>query len=578
MRKGNGGIIGPLNNPTQTIAAGMWSMDEQQQNLGARNWPGTPAASKPNAPSFSNSAVFTASISGATMTVSAIATGALAVGQVISGVGVTQYTIITAQLTGTTGSTGTYTVSKGQTVSSVSMSSTVVITSITSSTSSVQIPFVTGYDGGSPITAVTARVYLGSSQVGTASGTTSPLTVTGLPNSTVYSVTLTATNAIGTSTASTGPYFQTPAVPAAPTIGSASLVSGSIQVSFTPPTSNNGSTITGYTAVSSPSGITTSGASSPITMSGLAPGTSYTFTVYATNTVGNGASSAASNSVTTASPSASGGTVSYDGAYTVLTFNSSGTLTVTGGTLSMDALVVGGGGGGSGGGSGPSGAGGGGLIYQQNRSFASGTYAIVIGAGGTGASSSYTTGTDGVSTTVASILTAVGGAKGGTMRGGPPNYDGTNGFSGGSGSGAASGGLTTWTGGVATQPSQSGDSGTYGFGFAGGVANSTNMGAGGGGAGQVGGNANATTLYGNGGNGKSVGIVLAASPVYYAGGGGGQNGGGGVGGLGGLGGGGNSAQRGGGSAGGTNLGGGGGGSDGAANGGGSGVAIFRFLT
>lgn len=299
MRKGNGGIIGPLNNPTQTVAAGIWSMDEQQQNLGARNWPGVPAASKPNAPSFSNSATFTASISTSTMTVSAIATGTLAVGQVISGVGVTQYTIITAQLTGTTGSTGTYTVSIDQTVASTSMSSSVVITSITSTTSSVQIPYITGYDGGSPITAITAKVYLGSSQVGTASGTSSPLTVTGLPNSTVYSVTLTATNAIGTSIASTGPYFQTPAVPNAPTIGTATLVGANASVTFTPPTSNNGSTITSYTVTSSPGGITASGASSPITVTGLGSTTAYTFTVKANNVVGASAASAASNSITT---------------------------------------------------------------------------------------------------------------------------------------------------------------------------------------------------------------------------------------------------------------------------------------
>jgi hypothetical protein len=171
MRKGNGGIIGPLNTPSQAAAGGMWSMDEQQQNLGARQWPGTPAATKPNSPSFANSATFTASIATNVLTVSAIATGTLAVGQVISGVDVTQYTIITAQLTGSAGSTGTYTISiaAGSPVSSRSMSSSVVITSITAPTSSVQIPFITGYDGGSPITAITAKVYAGST-VYTASG------------------------------------------------------------------------------------------------------------------------------------------------------------------------------------------------------------------------------------------------------------------------------------------------------------------------------------------------------------------------------------------------------------------------
>jgi len=62
--------------------------------------------------------VFTAAIAGTTMTVSAISSGALAVNQTLSGTGVMPYTKITAQLTGTTGSTGTYSVSKSQTVSS----------------------------------------------------------------------------------------------------------------------------------------------------------------------------------------------------------------------------------------------------------------------------------------------------------------------------------------------------------------------------------------------------------------------------------------------------------------------------
>ena len=298
MRKGNGGIIGPQNRTTSTVAAGIWSMDEQQQSLGARNWPGTPAASVPNAPSFANSATFTASISTNVMTVSAIASGTLAVGQVVSGSGVTQYTTITAQLTGTTGSTGTYTVSYGQTVSSTSMSSTVVLASIITATSSVQIPFVTGYDGGSPITGVTATIYNGASVAKTVTGTSSPLTATLLPNSTVYSVTLTATNAIGTSTASTGPYFKTPAVPDAPTIGTATLNGSNVDVAFTPSTNNNGSTITSYTATSSPGGITASGSSSPISVTGLSSNTTYTFTVKANNAVGASAASAASNSVT----------------------------------------------------------------------------------------------------------------------------------------------------------------------------------------------------------------------------------------------------------------------------------------
>ena len=72
-------------------------------------------------------AVFTASVALTTMTVTAITSGTLLIGQTISGSGVTTATI-TAQLTGTTGSTGTYTVSASQTVSSTTISSSFAIT------------------------------------------------------------------------------------------------------------------------------------------------------------------------------------------------------------------------------------------------------------------------------------------------------------------------------------------------------------------------------------------------------------------------------------------------------------------
>lgn len=62
----------------------------------------------------------TAAISGTTMTVSAVASGTLYVGQTVQGAGVTSGTIITALGTGT-GGTGTYTVNKSQTVASETM-------------------------------------------------------------------------------------------------------------------------------------------------------------------------------------------------------------------------------------------------------------------------------------------------------------------------------------------------------------------------------------------------------------------------------------------------------------------------
>jgi hypothetical protein len=61
---------------------------------------------------------------------------------------------------------------------------------------------------------------------------------------------------------------------------------------------------TSYTALSTPGSITASGSSSPITVSGLTAGTAYTFQIRATNSVGTGGYSAASNSVTPVVPTA----------------------------------------------------------------------------------------------------------------------------------------------------------------------------------------------------------------------------------------------------------------------------------
>jgi len=76
--------------------------------------------------SYSSTASFTASISGTTMTVTAVASGALSVGQVFTGTGVTAGTSITAFVSGT-GNTGTYTVSTSQTVASTTMTVTQVV-------------------------------------------------------------------------------------------------------------------------------------------------------------------------------------------------------------------------------------------------------------------------------------------------------------------------------------------------------------------------------------------------------------------------------------------------------------------
>lgn len=91
--------------------------------------------------------------------------------------------------------------------------------------------------------------------------------------------------------------------PDVPTGVSATAGIESSQVSFTAP-GDNDSPITSYTVTSTPGGIEATGTASPITVTGLTAGTAYTFTVVATNAIGDSNPSSASNSVTpTSAPS-----------------------------------------------------------------------------------------------------------------------------------------------------------------------------------------------------------------------------------------------------------------------------------
>ena len=152
-------------------------------------------------------------------------------------------------------------------------------------------------DGGSAITGYTVTANTGATTTAAASATS--VVVTGLTNGTSYTFTVTATNGVGTGPASAPSNAVTPlAVPGAPTGVTATRGNASATVSWTAPASTGGSAITSYTVRSNTgSVVTVDGSTLSTAVTGLTDGTSYTFTVTATNAAGSGPASAPSNVV-----------------------------------------------------------------------------------------------------------------------------------------------------------------------------------------------------------------------------------------------------------------------------------------
>jgi len=187
------------------------------------------------------------------------------------------------------------------------------ITSATAGDGTAAVSFTASQsdlNSANPITGYTVTVRRGFNvtsgpAVETVPGTTSPIDVTGLTNGTYYTVTVYASNAAGNGPESAPAVVFPDTTPGAPTNVTATNSSNgtntaTVDVTFTPPASDGGLPIRNYTAVSSPGGIIgTSGNGTPsIQVTGLTYGTSYTFTVYATNEDGNGPASDPSNAVT----------------------------------------------------------------------------------------------------------------------------------------------------------------------------------------------------------------------------------------------------------------------------------------
>ena len=241
-------------------------------------------------------------------------------------------------------------------------------------------------------------------------------------------------------------------------------------------------------------------------------------------------------------------------AYTLLTFTSDGTLTVTTAGL-FDVLLFAGGG--CGGRDGGGGGGAGGVL--QSTIYLDANQSIVVGAGGAGSATNPNAGLASSIGTSARNLHVVGGGFGSGIQSSTSDYSPA--IRGGSGGGGAlSNAQTSLTGSISLAPSISG--------FAGGNGVLSTSGGGGGGATAVGTNGSGS-VGGNGGAGYDVDAFTGAGSLFKAGGGGGTGSSGGTGGSG-VGGNRNS------SASANTASGGGGSASGAGGSGGSGIVYIRF--
>ena len=328
--------------------------------------------------------------------------------------GTAAYSASSINVTGLSPNTSyTFTVIASTGISTTTSTGTVSITTLASTPSNVTLLSVS--DNGASFSFTTssgtasAITYTITSSPGaiTATSSASPIKIVGLSPNTNYTFTMTATNAGGTTPASTTTStITTGSVPLPPTnLSLASVTSSSITINFTPPVGN----VTGFIATDL-NGYQGSSTSSPVTISGLTSGTIYTISIVSVDL--NGVSSPSSTITATTtdillsisnfqSTDISGIVVNNNVLYNVYVFKSTGiTYNINytfGNNVTMYVLAVGGGGGG-----GEGGGGGGGGVVMQTLTVPPGTSSMYVnvGNGGSGPVSINSAGSNGGDTTL----------------------------------------------------------------------------------------------------------------------------------------------------------------------------------
>ena len=193
------------------------------------------------------------------------------------------------------------------------------ISGITSGDRTLRVSFASPANGGTPITNYEYSVDGGTTwTTRSPASTASPVIVSGLTNGTAFPVRVRAVNAVGSGAASSTVVGTPRTTPGAPSIDSGTVggVDGAIDVTFTAPVDDGGSTITTY-QYSTDAGATwrargTGSTSSPLRITALSVdgstaligGRPYPVEIRAVNVVGAGVASATASGMTTTVPEA----------------------------------------------------------------------------------------------------------------------------------------------------------------------------------------------------------------------------------------------------------------------------------
>ncbi len=167
------------------------------------------------------------------------------------------------------------------------------ITGITGSNATLTVSFSAPVDnGGATITSYKFSTDDGATwSARTPASAASPIVISGLTNGTIYSVKLRAVSSLGDGLASSGLYGTPMTAPSVPSIDRVDASSGQLSVVFTP--GDTGGQSPTYTAVATPTSggsanpsVSVIGSGSPLVITGLVNGETYSVALTATNSMG----------------------------------------------------------------------------------------------------------------------------------------------------------------------------------------------------------------------------------------------------------------------------------------------------